>query len=248
MVKVARRRFMFLIAVILISTVVLLPIEVAAAGTLDQQQTQVNHDVNLVNFGGATNFHAQTFTAGLTGSLTEVDLIIACQTGGLTGCASNGAITVEIHSGSPAGALLGSSSLVPTASNPPVWNGIPPIPSVFVAFTFSSPSVVAGNVYAVVITAAPNSPPGGTLYTLGDSSGDPYAGGQEYYNNNEAGWNAGGIEGYDLAFKTFVTPVAPVGGLVEPVNTLAVLAPWLAAIGVVGCIGIIAVIAKKRRS
>jgi hypothetical protein len=39
---------------------------------------------------------------------------------------------------------------------------------------------------------------------------------------------------------------APVGGVVEPVNTLAVLAPWLAIIGLVGCIGTVVVIRKKR--
>ena len=38
--------------------------------------------------------------------------------------------------------------------------------------------------------------------------------------------------------------VAPVGGIVAPVNTFAVLAPWLAAIGLVGCIGTVAVVAK----
>jgi hypothetical protein len=42
--------------------------------------------------------------------------------------------------------------------------------------------------------------------------------------------------------------VAPVGGIVAPVNTFAVLAPWLAVIGLVGCIGTVVVVAKKRRA
>jgi hypothetical protein len=52
----------------------------------------------------------------------------------------------------------------------------------------------------------------------------------------------------DIVVCTFTNdPVGPVGGLVEPINTLAVLAPWLAVIGLVGCIGTVAVIAKKRQ-
>jgi hypothetical protein len=38
-----------------------------------------------------------------------------------------------------------------------------------------------------------------------------------------------------------------VGGVVMPVNTLAILGPWFAVIGLVGCIGTAIVVAKKRR-
>jgi hypothetical protein len=38
-----------------------------------------------------------------------------------------------------------------------------------------------------------------------------------------------------------------VGGIVMPVNTVALVSPWLAAIGLVGCIGTIVVVAMKRR-
>jgi hypothetical protein len=41
---------------------------------------------------------------------------------------------------------------------------------------------------------------------------------------------------------------APVGGVVTPVNTLALVAPWLAVIGVVACIGIVVVVVRKRQS
>ena len=37
-----------------------------------------------------------------------------------------------------------------------------------------------------------------------------------------------------------------VGGVVMPVNTLAILGPWFAVIGLVGCISTVAVVAKKR--
>jgi hypothetical protein len=40
---------------------------------------------------------------------------------------------------------------------------------------------------------------------------------------------------------------SPVGGVISPVNTLAVLAPWLVVIGLVGCIGTVVVVAKPWR-
>jgi len=53
----------------------------------------------------------------------------------------------------------------------------------------------------------------------------------------------------DYVICTFTNdPAVPVGGFVEPVNTLAILAPWLALIGLVGCIGIVVVVAKKRHA
>ena len=39
----------------------------------------------------------------------------------------------------------------------------------------------------------------------------------------------------------------PVGGVVMPVNTLAILGPWFAVIGLVGCIGTVVVVASKHR-
>ena len=42
-------------------------------------------------------------------------------------------------------------------------------------------------------------------------------------------------------------PVAPVGGIVVPVDKIAVLGPWLAVIGLVGCVTAVAVVAKKRQ-
>jgi hypothetical protein len=45
-----------------------------------------------------------------------------------------------------------------------------------------------------------------------------------------------------------VHPFTPVGGIVVPVDTIAVLAPWMAVIGLVGCISTVVVVAKKRRA
>jgi hypothetical protein len=233
---VSRSVKLFAVVVILISAVVLLPINVAAAGVLDQQQTTMNGSAGLFSSPPASysQFSSQTFTAGLTGSLTEVDLAIACYSPTGAPCTSNGDVTVEIHSGSRTGALLGSSSLGPSAF--PIIGSI--IPSVFVAFTFSSPAVVAGSVYGMVITTAnaPGSPP---AYVVGKSSLDPYAAGMASF-STVTGWVDATYT--DLAFKTYVTsaatpPVgAPVGGFVEPVNKLAVFAPYLALFGVMAVV------------
>ena len=56
--------------------------------------------------------------------------------------------------------------------------------------------------------------------------------------------------GYDDMIRAYVHPPSaggPVGGVVMPVNTLAIVAPWLAVIGLGGCIGTLVVISKKRR-
>ena len=50
-----------------------------------------------------------------------------------------------------------------------------------------------------------------------------------------------------VSFTVVEAAPRPVGGIVEPVNKLAVLAPWLAVIGLVGCIGTVVVVAKKCR-
>jgi len=51
----------------------------------------------------------------------------------------------------------------------------------------------------------------------------------------------------DWLTRVDIDPIAPVGGIVTPVDTFAILGPWLAVIGLVGCIGTIVVLAKKRR-
>ena len=151
----------------------------AVPAVLDQQQTAITGYISLFSSppAGSSQFPGQTFTAGLTGSLVEVDLAIACFVGSTGGsCASFGPVTVEIHSVSPTGALLGSTSLGPSAI-PTLTSGDP---SVFVPFIFSAPAaVVAGSVYAMVITAtnADNTVP---EYHLGESSGNPYAAGMEW--------------------------------------------------------------------
>lgn len=204
----------------------------AYVGTLDQQQTLTCSFEILSEL----QFLGQTFTAGLNGPLTEVDLVIGCSStdGGAT-CASNGPVTVEIHSDSPDGNKLGSSSLPGSAI--PTYVGLP---SIFVAFTFSPPpTVVAGSVYAIVLTTTEWVHP----YNVGDCDTNGYPDGTEWVNGVTGGTGWGiPYPNNDLAFKTYVAPPAvgaPVGGFMEPANKLTVFAPYLALLGVIGAVVVV---------
>lgn len=218
----------------------------AVSGTLDQQQTIKSVYSSLYSSPPQSHsqFVGETFTAGLTGFLTEVDLAIACYSQAGASCASYGPVTVEIHSIDPTGVLLASTSL--PASAIPMVGSFPLID--FVAFVFASPpAVVAGSVYAIVMTTT-NAPLGSPGYEFAWSQSYSYAAGNFWF-TDATGWKqAIPTDMGDLAFKTFVTPPAAVGGFMEPVNKLAIFAPWLGVIGLVGCIGTAVVVAKKRRS
>ena len=115
----------------------LIPGAASAVGTLDQQQTTGDPNGVSVN---STVSAAQTFTAGLTGSLDRVDLFI-----GRTGTPST--LNVEIRnvdgSGTPGATVLASLS-VPAST-------VPAAPATsFTSFDFSTPAqVVAGTKYAI---------------------------------------------------------------------------------------------------
>src|SRR4051794_15531655 len=104
---VNRNRFVLLCVVAATATFLTLP-GPALAGTLDQQQT-------ISNFGGlqvsSHNSKAQTFTAGLTGQLDQVDLALSLMS-------VSTPMTVQIRDGSataPGDTVLASAS-VPTSA------------------------------------------------------------------------------------------------------------------------------------
>jgi hypothetical protein len=189
----ARRTRTFLLAAVA-GVAALIPAAGASAGTLDQQQT-------ISNFGGlqvnSTHSKAQTFTAGLTGQLDQVDLA-------LSGPTATTPMTVQIRDGSataPGDTVLASASVPTTAA---------PGTEAFVPITFSSPaSVTAGIRYSIVafndsdgwfwyagqlpITSAY---PGGSFY--GSSNGPPATG----------PWSGGNPDA-DFEFKTYVAPPPP---------------------------------------
>jgi hypothetical protein len=171
---------------------------VNASGQLDQQQTFFGNTGVLFYTSNAgtpphLQFFAQTFTAGLTGSLTEVDLSISR----FSACSPCGPVVVEIHAGSPTGALLASTS--DPASSFPLYSG-PAAP--FFAFIFTAPApIVALSVYAIVVTTSSATFP--DSYVIWTSNGGPmYTGGTPYYTHDGSTWNTG--LSYDFDFKTFV--------------------------------------------
>lgn len=170
-----------------------MPASAAAQGTLDQQQTSTP-SITLIdgpNFSGGLS-QAQTFTAGLTGGLDQVDLSLRQNS-----ATNSVGLTVEIRNvtagGVPGGTVLGSDTIAPGAV-PPVGS-----PLAFVSASFSPPApVTAGVQYAIVAYTG-----GADRYAWGFDTSGPYAGGQPFASlaSPPGAWTA--IAG-DHAFKTFV--------------------------------------------
>lgn len=160
---------------------------VASAGTLDQQQTSASSGgSNIDGPGGGGLSKAQTFTAGLSGGLDQVDLHLFRD--------ASGPLTVEIRDvvgGAPGSTTLASAS-VPAADVP--------IPSgVFVVVPFASPApVTAGTQYAIVAYTG-----GSDRYFWGFDGGGPYSAGSPFASFASPPTTWTGFSG-DLAFKTYV--------------------------------------------
>jgi Ca2+-binding RTX toxin-like protein len=172
----------------------------ASAGTLDQQQTDGSANPGGI---GATQSLAQTFTAGLSGALDQVDLDLS-KTG-----APTDPLFVEIRgvSGGVPGATVLAGQSVPPSSVSPV--------ETFVAISFASPAaVVAGTQYAIVVSS---SAAGGNGYGWRNGSGDTYAAGIPCFTGGPPSGTWTCIS-TDFAFKTYVVPTPP--GL-SPVNPTA---------------------------
>ena len=163
--------------------VVLFAPAIARAGTLDQQQTVADRCALLVSLEQAS---AQLFTAGLTGSLDQVDLF-------LVGQGASADLTVQIQTvapgfGVPSGLSLATET-VAAASLPfeGGWVSIPIDPTV---------PVTAGTQYAIVLSSTT------TVALWGGSPGNLYPGGHPaiFFLGN---WQTfpGGC---DLAFRTYV--------------------------------------------
>ena len=187
-----------------------------AAGTLDQHQDSRNSGWQV---GGGATLGAQTFTAGLTGFLDQVDVAVAKDP---RTPVTTEPLTVDIRSvsgGLPTSMVL-ASALVPAASAP-----------VFPSFTVVSVpigpvSVAAGTTYAILLG-------GSGLWVAGLGGSDPYAAGE--FRSSVSGTPFvhpfGAANSVDLTFRTYVTrarpsistqasPGVPVGGQVRDVATL----------------------------
>jgi hypothetical protein len=186
----ARRSRTFLITAVA-AAAALMPAAGASAGTLDQQQT-------LSNFGGlqvaSNTSKAQTFTAGLTGQLDQIDLA-------LSGMSVTTPLTVQVRDGSataPGDTVLASAS-VPTSAVTSSES--------FVPITFASPaSVTAGTQYSIV---ALNDSSGWFWYAGKTDTASAYEGGRLYSSPNGPPGTGPWFEGNTMAdfeFKTYVAP------------------------------------------
>jgi hypothetical protein len=187
----------------------------ASAGTLDQSQTSTSGGAGI--FGGSDQY-AQTFTAGLSGGLDQVDVPLSKD------CQRNG-VTVEIRTvsadGKPTNATL-ASAVIPDASVTSAMQ--------FLSVPFASPApVTTGTQYAIVLSSPTSTmcPPPMFLdpshtYEWGFAAGNPYPGGQGWGSQN-GGMSWGAFGDFEFGFKTYVVegpppppePVAPP----EPVDS-----------------------------
>ena len=159
---------------------------VASAGTLDQQQT----DGSAGSYGLLSSQSlAQTFTAGISGNLDEVDLFLI--NGGGVG------VYVEIRDASSSGPgdRILASHIVPDSAIP--------ASGPFVPVKLDSPApVAAGNQYAIVAYASNAS---GFRWGRGPF-GDSYPGGAGFGVATSPPTGPWAPTGTDLAFKTYVVP------------------------------------------
>lgn len=160
----------------------------AAAGELDQQQTSENGLVAIYS----SQSLAQTFTAGKSGGLDQVDLDL--QKGG-----TPSALTVEIRdvaAGSPGSQVLAAASLPGTNVTSSIG---------FVPIHFPTPATVtAGTHYAIVGYSTST---GGDFFQWGEKGPDTYPGGTgaTSFATPPTTWSA---TSWDFAFKTYVAPPA----------------------------------------
>jgi hypothetical protein len=203
-----------LIAVVAASASYLAVPGAALAGTLDQQQTDSSGAAQGVNASGFPISAAQTFTAGITGDLDQVDLSLA----------KNGvpvaALTVELRATVgqlPDGTVLASQS-VPASS-------VAGSSLEFVPVAFPTPApVLAGTQYAIVAYVADtNGYSWGASPEAGPGTG-PYAGGEGYFADSSPPSTAwlpfSSSHSIDYAFKTYVAPPT-----VTPPTTAGTSAP-----------------------
>src|SRR4051794_9782420 len=143
-----------LLASLVVMTLLVPPVAGQATRQLDQQQTATNG--GPISCLGAGVALGQTFTAGLTGALDQVDLMV--------GTPASQTVTVQIRN--TVGGLPGSTVLASTTFTFPTT--VPP--TAFSSVPFSAPApVVAGTQYAVVFDCS-----AGGVVVAAASITDPY--------------------------------------------------------------------------
>ncbi len=166
--------------------------------SLDQSNTSISNFGDILD---ATTWWAQTFTAGVTGTLEKADINLFCS--GCTGTAPNLTLALRAtSSGAPTGADIASTTLIGSASGA----------TSYFSGTFSSPpSLTAGTVYALV--ARPVSNPSAGTYAATFSNSDVYAGGARYTSTDSgSAWDTPTGASRDLGFHTYMKSVFELSG------------------------------------
>jgi hypothetical protein len=202
------------IALVMILLGALIPSRpVGATGTLDQffEPTAQNGGFGSSFGAGDERMTGQTFTAGVTGTLTQLDLYISLLNGASLPTAVP--LTVQVQTvmsdGAPSGTVLGQGSVL--ASQVPIepergWVSVP----------IRAPSV-AGNHYAIVLTTADPRTVYGVYHTAQPVGGTPYSGGQLWFFATEAGgWFSTGPDRYESFARTYVTAAPTITASASP--------------------------------
>ncbi len=174
------------------------PAAASANGTLDQQQERTDDAV------GGDGDVAQTFTAGLTGKLSEVELFLGKPLG--LGKSGLGSLEIQIRNveatGEPGAEVLAEQPLAATGHAE--WRSI----------VFSAPAqVLSGTKYAILVFEPTHT--NGFQWSGGD--GNPYPQGAAWSNHPSdvflppsGPWEElFASDGLDFAFKTYVEPALP---------------------------------------
>jgi hypothetical protein len=189
------------------------------AAALDQKQEVVDGSWNL-GYGDPSTL-GQEFQPSLPILVAvEVNLVVEF---------TPATIILNVRHGTITGAILGSASLsVPVGTS---W----------VYFSLGSVSVTPSSTYVIEVTDANmgQTPPQPVSSYWSASDSDSYPKGAAIVLRAPTG--------FDFAFRTYgespaspPTPVgASVGGLMEPVNKLAVFVPYLALFGVIGAVAVV---------
>jgi hypothetical protein len=168
-----------------------------APADVDQQ----NLTVTTSGFGfTSSNWAGQTFTAGVTGTLSRVDLDLFCS--GCTGTTPNLTVSIRATSGNPA---------VPTGPDLAVAT-IPGFSSGsggYFSANFSTPATLtAGTKYAVIIRATSDPSVGSYAYvcSCGSPNSNPYSSGQRVTSTNSGStWLTDNVAGgRDLGFIAYM--------------------------------------------
>jgi hypothetical protein len=179
----------------------------AAAGTLDQSQTNIDSTGGAV---GGQALQGQVITVGLAGNLDQVDLNLRRHVPATGTCDYGSGVTVTVRtlSGSfPGSTVLASGSVGPS--------GIPLGSAGFVSFALAPAPAVAVGTQVAIVAAAPDASCTGTPdlpYDWSSRSGNPYLGGG-FFSRPSGTWTAQGT--YDATFRSYVaqpqtpTPAPP---------------------------------------